>query len=50
MMPSEKIESCSRAPPENRLKRPNTVPCICSKNCRITSGSIPGVTMNAPIR
>ncbi len=49
-MPSEKIESCSSAPPENMLKSPKTVPCICWKNCRMTSGSIPGVTMNAPMR
>ena len=31
MMPSEKMESCSSAPPEKRLKRPKTVPSICSK-------------------
>ena len=49
-MPSEKIESCSRAPPENRLNSPKTVPCICSKKLLITSGLIPGVTMNAPTR
>jgi hypothetical protein len=44
MMPSEKIESCSRAPPEKRLKRPKTVPAACSKKVLITRSSIPGVT------
>jgi hypothetical protein len=50
MMPSAKIESCSSAPPEKRLKRPNIVPPICSKKFRITSGLIPGVTTCAPSR
>ena len=29
MIPSEKIDNCSRAPPENMLNSPNIVPCIC---------------------
>ena len=44
-MPSEKIESCSSAPPENSVNSPKIVPCICSKKLRTTSGSMPGVTM-----
>ena len=38
------------APPENMVKRPKTVPSICWKKLRTTSGSIPGVTMKAPTR
>ena len=36
-MPNEKIESCSSAPPEKRLKRPNIVPDICSKKLFTTA-------------
>ena len=50
MIPSEKIDSCSRAPPENMLNSPNIVPCICWKKLRITSALIPGVTTKAPSR
>jgi len=49
-MPRAKMESCSRAPPENRLNSPKTVPPAPAKNCRITSGLIPGVAMWAPTR
>ena len=49
MMPSAKIESCSRAPPENRLKRPSRPPCDAT-TLRMARRSTPGVLTNTPSR
>ncbi len=49
-MPSAKIESDSIAPPEKTFSNPNIVPDIDSKNSRITSPLIPGVTTMQPTR
>jgi hypothetical protein len=50
MRPSEKMESCSSAPPEKSVKSPKTVFSMLSKKFRTTAGSMPGVTMKAPTR
>ncbi len=48
MIPSAKIENCSRAPPENRLNIPNRPPDLMS-SC-IASRLTPGVVMKTPVR
>ncbi len=49
MMPSAKIESCSKAPPEKRLSRPSRLPC-CATTSRMTPRSTPGVVTKMPSR
>src|SRR5437879_2804262 len=50
MMPSPKIESRLRLPPENRSTMPRSVPWTWSKNCASAWPSIPGVGTCAPTR
>ena len=50
MMPSAKIDSRRRLPPENRSTMPSSVPCTWSKNCARAWPSMPGVGTWAPTR
>src|SRR5216684_2482049 len=50
MMPKEKTENCSRAPPEKRLRKPKRVPFCCSKNAAMAWRSMPGVGTCTPRR
>src|SRR5262245_50365516 len=50
MMPSAKIESCSSAPPLNRLNRLRNDPDCACMIWRITLRSTPGVVMKMPTR
>src|SRR6266566_4489102 len=50
MMPSAKIDSRLRLPPENRSTMPRSVPWTWSKNCASAWPSIPGVGTCAPMR
>ena len=49
MMPSAKMESCSSAPPENRLKSPSRPPCEAT-TLRMATRSTPGVLTKTPRR
>ena len=49
MMPSAKMESCSSAPPEKRLKRPSRPPELATTR-RIATRSTPGVVTKMPSR
>ena len=48
MMPSAKIESCSSAPPEKKLRRPSRLPCETTR--RMAIRSTPGVVTKMPSR
>jgi hypothetical protein len=50
MMPSAKIDICSRAPPENMLKRPRKLPEAWLTIFFITLAFTPGVVTKTPIR
>src|ERR1043166_1191804 len=50
IMPNEKTENCSNAPPEKRFRKPNRVPFCCSKNAAIACRSMPGVGTWTPRR
>src|SRR5215470_14688098 len=50
IMPNEKTENCSKAPPEKRLRNPNSVPFCCSKKAAMAWRSIPGVGTCTPRR
>ena len=50
MMPSAKIVTCDRLPPENMSYRPNIVPAACSASNASASVFTPGVGMWLPTR
>jgi hypothetical protein len=49
-MPSANTDSCSSAPPENRLNKPRNEPDCVVMILRMTLRSTPGVVMKIPTR